>query len=95
MLKTVLQWEVEKLVCIKQIIAFRKNGRFYLPDETSNFPTQEILPFLDQWANLFFFLHYKNFSQFLAVLKFYGIWHLANGLGYYPAAEKMGDVEAA
>ena len=64
MLKTVLQWEVEKLVCIKQIIAFRKNGRFYLPDETSNFPTQEILPFLDQWANLFFFVSQKFVLSF-------------------------------
>ena len=64
MLKTVLQWEVEKLVCIKQIIAFRKNGCFYLPDETSNFPTQEILPFLDQWANLFFFVSQKFVLSF-------------------------------
>ena len=46
MCKTFYNAEVEELVCIKQIIASRKNGSFYPPDETSNFPTQEILPFL-------------------------------------------------
>ena len=68
---TFAEKEVEKLVCMKQIIASHKKRPFLsLADETSNFLTQEILSFLQNPAN---FLPPRHFygcqSKFYQILK--------------------------